>query len=246
MINILIKIGKTIMKLNDFDRTDVAKKALKESFDISFDPSNLDRVMTAKMLKKVNSLIENAKNSTNFYSKQKEAAYLKLVFMEQALAKHYKVAPAPRIVVENEEVDKSQVILAAQDMIDSVQKMVEQVNDMLVKELPALTDSIQSEIGVNESVTFNQQASEALTSLNQTLSQSKVTLQNALNSMTGVGDPSAFGAAPAGGEEMAVTDIATTELPGGDEISTDDELDVELPADEPEDDITGGVGREKR
>jgi hypothetical protein len=122
--------------------------------------------------------------------------------------------------------------------------MIEEVNDMLVKELPALTDSIQSEIGVNESAAFNQSASEALTTLNQTLSASKTTLQTALNQLTGVGSPEAFGAPPPGGEEMAVTDIATKEVPGGEETA---ELDIaaDLPPEEPEEPI-GDVGRAKR
>ena len=139
---------------------------------------------------------------------------------------------------------------AAQDMINSLQKMIEEVNDMLVKELPALTDSIQSEIGVNESAAFNQAASESLTTLNQTLSQSKQTLQGAMNAMTGQGDMAALGAAPAGGEEMAVTDIATQPAPdGGEEVmgaEMDAEVAPEMPEEEPEQGPEGGVGREKR
>lgn len=239
------------MNLNDLDRRNVAVKALKSNFDFSFDPSKLTRGQTKTMLTKVSSLIKEARLSPNFHKNQNNSDYLKLVFMVQALNEHYNKTMAANIIVENEEVEKSQVILAAQDMINSVQKMIEEVNDMLVKELPALTDSIQSEIGVNESATFNQSASEALTSLNQTLSQSKQTLQNALNQMTGVGSPEALGAPAAGGEEMAVTDIATAQTPGGTEVAgaemtTDIAPDMEMPAEEPELEPTGGVGRAKR
>lgn len=235
------------MKLNELDRKNTAQAALKANFDVSFDATKLDRVQTKNMLSKVAGLIKEAKARPDFYKNQTHPSYLKLVFMNQALTEHYNNFRSPRIVVENEEVQKSEVILAAQDMINSVQKMIEEVNDMLVKELPALTDSIQSEIGVNESQSFNQAASQSLTQLNQTLSQSKQGLQDALNQMTGVGGAEAFGAAPTGGEEMAVTDVAATAGPGGEEVvgaEMDAELPAELPAEEPE--PTGGVGREKR
>jgi hypothetical protein len=170
--------------------------------------------------------------------------------MEQALSKQfaYLSTHRPRIVVENEEVEKSQTILAAQDMVDSIQKMVEQVSDMIVKELPALVDSVQSEIGVNESSSFSQQATEALTSLQAALTQSQGTMKEAVNGITGQGGAEAFDAgadmgadmgAGMGGEEDFSMD-ATEELPDGGEEEVDLNMDVE----EPED--LGSVGRAKR
>ena len=221
------------MRLTDLDRSNTASKALQETFDMSFDTSKLDRVTTRNMLTRLKELMQEAKSKPTFYYDQNNPSYMKLVFMAQALTEHYKSFKNAKIIIENEQVDKSETILAAQDIIDNVQKMIEQVNDMLVKELPALTDSIQSEIGVNESSTFNQAATEALTSLSSTLSQSKTTLQNAMNQMTGVGGGEAFGAPPAGGEELAVTDIAAKAGPGGGEEVAGAEMDLELPGEEP-------------
>lgn len=232
------------MKLNDLETKNVAVKALKESFSMNFDVSSLDRSKTRAMLSKIKGLISESKRSPEFHKAQNNPAYLKLVFMEQALSQHMKVAKAPRIVLENEEVEKSQVILAAQDMIDSVQKMYEDVNDMLVKELPALVDSIQSEIGANESESFNQTAGEALTQLNGALQQAQTSLKSALSGLTGQGGVDAF-AAPvdgAGGEE---------------EIDVDLDIDAEMPAEEPDaelppipdlddEEAVGMVGRAKR
>lgn len=243
------------MKLNDFDTKQVAVKALKENFDINLDIARLTRGQTKTMLERVYKLMKEAKARPDFYKNQQESSFMKLVFMSQALTEHYQSTKEAKIVIENQEVEKSQVILAAQDMINSLQKMIEEVNDMLVKELPALTDSIQSEIGVNEASTFNQAASESLTTLNQTLSQSKQSLQGAMNAMTGQGDMAALGAPPEGGEEMAVTDIATQPTPGGGEevmgaeMSADipaDDMGGEMPDEEPEQGPEGGVGREKR
>ena len=58
-----------------------------------------------------------------------------------------------------------------------------------------------------------------------------------------------MGAPPSGGEEMAVTDIATQATPGGEETVDTEmsaEMPAEMPAEEPEAAPQGGVGREKR
>lgn len=235
------------MRLNELDKTNTASKALKANFDYNFDTSKLNRAQTRTMMERIMGLIKEAKSSPDFYKNQNHPSYMKLVFMAQALNEHYKNTQSARIVVENEEVEKSQVILAAQDMLDSIQKMIEEVNDMLVKELPALADSIQSEIGVEQSGAFNTAASQALTTLNQTLSQTKTEMKTAMNSLTGVGSPEALGAPATGGEEMAVTDVAATAGPGGEEVAGA-EMDMAAPApeEEPETEPAGGVGRELR
>ena len=230
------------MKLNDFDKKNVAAKALRESFAMNFDVTNLDRSKTRKMLTKVTGLINESRKSPDFHKAQDNPTYMKLKFMEQALSQHMRVAKTPRIVFENEEVEKSQVILAAQDMVDSIQKYYEDVNDMLVKELPALVDSIQSEIGVNESEAYNQQAGEALTALNTALQGAKTAMSGALGGLTGQGGD-AFAAPDMGGEE----DLGDMGDMGGEEDLGDmGDMGAPPPPTEEPDMGLGSVGRTKR
>lgn len=229
------------MKLSQLDRSHTATKALKANFGLDFDTSKLDRVATKNMMAKVKGLMIEAKESPEFYRDQSNPTYMKLVFMAQALVEHYNSFKTPRIIFENEEVEKSQVILAAQDMVDSVQKMIEDVSDMLVKELPALTDSIQSEIGVNESDQFNQQVTEALTSLQSALTQSQGTLKGALGTITGQGD-SGFDADVGSEEEVGIEEPAPV---GGEEMV---DVDITEPVASEEEPLAplGGAGRPKR
>ncbi len=243
------------MKLTDFDNKQVvsAQRALKEHYGTSMNVSKMSYVQVRDMLSRVRGLMSESKQSHNFYESQQNGSYMKLVFMEQALSKQFAELSVnrPRIVTENEEVEKSQVVLAAQDLVDSLRKMIEEVSDMLVKELPALSDSIQSEIGVNESEQFTSQATEALTSLQAALTQSEGTMKSALNAITGQGGDAAFGAddsmdmgADTGmddGMGGMDADISAEEpLPGGGEEEMS--ADIEAPEAEP----VGGVGRAKR
>jgi len=233
------------MKLTEFDQNKLnnTTQALKENYNISLNLSKMSLPASRTMLTKVRNLISEAKQSSNFYSNQSNASYMKLVFMEQALYHHLTKLSSklsPQIVVENEEVDKSQVVLAAQDMVDSVQKMIIDVSDMLVKELPALVDSIQSEIGVNESGQFNSQATEALTSLQAALSMSQTSLKDALGTITGQGNSEEFQ------PDMDDTDSMVEPDPID---SGTDEFDLDVPNEEipePEEMPVTSVGRAKR
>jgi hypothetical protein len=232
------------MKLNELENKNYASKALKESFEVSFNVSALDKPKTKSMLTRVSSLIKEAKQSKDFYKNQTAPSYMKLVFMEQALTTHYRDlmrVPSARIVVENEEVAKSQAILAAQDMIDTVQKMYEDINDMIVKELPALVSSIQTDIGANESQDFNAKATEALGAINTALQSSKITLEGALGAITGQAATDSF--ADDGMNDMG-SDLETDDM----DMGAEDDLDLDLDADleEPEMEPVGGVGRAKR
>lgn len=233
------------MRLSNFDNANTAQKALKENFNHNFDFSKLTKAQTREMMVKFDKVIKESKKKEG-YNSHKNPTYLKAIMIAEALSNHYRSFADSRIVVENTEVEKSQVILAAQDLVDQIQKMVEEVNDMLVKELPALADSIQSEIGVNEGNAYNEAATGALTTLNQTLSDTRTALAGALNQLTGTGGGD-FGAVPAGGEEVAVTDIGAAPG-GGEEIASADMTAPapELPAEEPAPAVGGGVGRAKR
>jgi len=239
------------MKLNEFNmkKSQAAKRALKEHFNTEIDTSKLDLQTTRQMLTKVRGIVAEMKSAETATRSEQNPAFLKALFMEQALTHHYgelKAMPMynQRIVVENEQVEKSQVILAAQEMVDSMQKMIEQVSDMLVKELPAVVDGVNSEVGTSEGQQFSDQVSQALTSLQAALTGSKTGLTGALAVITGQGaadmgmDAGAdMGADMGMGDEMS--DVSVEE-PGMD----GEDLGAEMPEEEPEE--ISSVGRATR
>ena len=111
------------MKLTELNhnRRSFSTKVLKEQYETSFNVDNMSMSSTRTMLQKVRGLLSESKQSPDYHNSQTSNSYMKLVFMEQALSDHYnelRSQPQSRIVFENEEVEKSQVVLAAQDMVD--------------------------------------------------------------------------------------------------------------------------------
>jgi hypothetical protein len=141
------------------------------------------------------------------------------------------------------EVQQAQVILASQDMVDQVQRMIEQVTSIQFKDLPALVDQIRNEIGYDQATKFNADATGALGGMVQNLQQSKIQLETAMGTVTGQAPVVPGEAAPDVGAEIPPMD-AGAEMPGdpGDELdalAADAEADLEEP-------VKTGLGRERR
>ena len=84
------------------------------------------------------------------------------------------------------EVQQAQVVLAAQDMVDRIQKMLEDVTSMQFKDLPALSSSIQTTIGTTEAQAFNDAAGQSLAVLVDSIQAAKVEMETAQGTLTGV------------------------------------------------------------
>ena len=145
--------------------------------------------------------------------------------------------PTLRQRLKESEVQQAQVVLASQDMVDQVQKMSEQISAMQFKDLPALVDSIKNEVGTDQAMQFNTDATAALAGLLQNLQGAKTQLEAALGVVTGQA-PTVPGVDAGLGGEMP----AELPAPGEEEIETDIEVDDE----EDSNSLAASLGRGRR
>jgi hypothetical protein len=137
------------------------------------------------------------------------------------------------------EVQQAQVVLAAQDMVDKMQGMLEDVTELQFKELPALVDSIKNQVGIDQATQFNTDATAALAGLVQNLQGAKAALDQALGVVTGQAAPPDAGMASPGAVDPAAGMAPPAPDMGG-------EMPPEMPA-EPEAAMGGaGLGRARR
>jgi hypothetical protein len=125
------------------------------------------------------------------------------------------------------EVQQAQVVLAAQDMVDKMQGMLEDVTELQFKELPALVDSIKNQVGIEQAQQFNTDATAALSGLVGNLQAAKQQLDAALNVVTGQSAPG--GAVPGAADAaMAGADIgaADADMAAADDMGADAGLDA--------------------
>lgn len=146
------------------------------------------------------------------------------------------------------EVQQAQVVLAAQDMVDKMQGMLEDVSELQFKELPALVDSIKNQVGVDQASQFNADATAALTGLLQNIQGAKQQLDAALGVVTGQAPSGAAAAGAVGADIAAGADAmgaAGADMAAAGDMGADAELDaaaVDAGAEPP----AAALGRAKR
>jgi hypothetical protein len=171
----------------------------------------------------------------------------KLVAGAALMKTEHRLRNAFRTLKESE-VQQAQVVLAAQDMVDKMQSMLEDTTEMQFKELPALVDSIRNQIGIEQATQFNSDVTGALQGLVQNLQGAKQQLETALGVVTGQPAPldtsmaaSGLGGeapAPVPGEELGA-DIGADV---GAELGADIGADLETGAEPPK----AALGRARR
>ena len=296
------------MKLQELavlPQTKQVAKVFESYFGKSITFESISKRQAHAMLGRVRGLLGEHRRTPAFHKSEQDSAYLKLVMLEQVLAKKIKeelpanttmgmpdpnktkqalnkisdpklksamtksaagqtLSPDEQKMVQGaalsaamtaetrrktgrrlseSEVQQAQVILASQDMVDQVQRMIEQVTSIQFKDLPALVDQIRNEIGYDQATKFNADATAALGGMVQNLQQSKIQLETAMGTVTGQAPVVPGEPAPDVGAEMPAMD-AGAEMPAepGDELdalAADAEADLEEP-------VKTGLGRERR
>ena len=125
---------------------------------------------------------KSAAGQTLTPDEQKMVAGAAMAMAESRLRREYRM-------LKESEIQQAQVVLAAQDLVDKMQDMVEEVSELQFKDLPALVESIKNQVGVDQAMQFNTDATGALAGLLQNLQGAKQQLEAALGVVTGTGGP---------------------------------------------------------
>jgi hypothetical protein len=201
-------------------------------------PSGSQKTVDIKDPKMAQALKKSAAGQSLTPDEQKMVAGQAMMAAESRLRRAYRY-------LKESEVQQAQVVLAAQDMVDKMQSMLEDTTEMQFKELPALVDSIRNQIGMEQATQFNSDVTGALQGLVQNLQGAKQQLETALGVVTG--QPAALDTSmAASGMPGAVPPpVAGAEL--GAEVGADvgADLGAEMGAEEPAP-VGAALGRARR
>jgi len=123
------------------------------------------------------------------------------------------------------ELGRSEAVLAAKDIVDSVQDMLEKISKIQNEQIPALVDTIRDQIGSEQADAFKNSVSPVLAELWQALSTARENSDTAVRQLSGeqVAAPMdmGMGAEPAMGAEMPPPE-GESDLDTGDEFAATD------------------------
>ena len=143
-------------------------------------------------------------------------------------------------VLTEGEMESAELVLAAKDMVDQLQKMQEQLGELQNENLPPLVDAIRDEMGQDKADSFSNAAKGTVETCLSAVESARAGMDGATRLLTGEETGIDLGADPEGADAME---------PAGD-VGLDD-IDAELPAmdlDSPEGGTEGepGLDREER
>jgi len=202
-------------------------------------PNLSQATSTVKDPKLKAALDKSTKGQTLTPDEQKMVAGAAMMAAENRLRRAYRM-------LKESEVQQAQVVLAAQDMVDKMQSMLEDASEMQFKELPALVDSIKNQVGIDQAAQFNTDATAALTGLVQNLQGAKQQLDQALGVVTGTTPPPDAGMAAMGGAPSPAGDMAAAGMDDLDAAAGMAGDEIAPPPEEPAAVPPAALGRAKR
>jgi hypothetical protein len=176
-------MGKHAMKLQEINLNKTKNrmnKVMESRFGFSVDYDNLTVDRAQRLVQAIGEGLNRIKNSSSFHSAEKNPKYMELLVVHESLTDWL----SEQMLVESE-MGKSEVVLAAKDMVDSMQDMVEKASKMQNEQMPALLDSIRDQIGSAQADMFKNQMAPLLDSLIEQLSSAREAADAAARTVAG-------------------------------------------------------------
>ena len=224
------------MNLKDISPKETPKRmnrVMESRFGYAIDYSNLSLEKAINLTLKLDENIGRIRKSFGIHTTEKNPKYLELLMVRESLNSWIEQRQ-----LNEGEMGKSEAILAAKDMVDSIQDMLEKVSKMQVEQMPALIDTIRDQIGNEQADAFKNSVGQLLTGMVSQLTQAREQADGAARQLAGEA-PVPGGMAMPGGEMPPAMPEAGA--PGAEEQSADNFGAVDAAAGGAE-----ALGREKR
>ncbi len=188
-------------------------KVMESRFGVKIDYDNLNFPKAYVLAQGLTESLEKIKHSHGVHVAEKNPKYMELLMVREGLHR-WMVENKQQLITESE-MGKSQAILAAKDMVDSIQDMLEEVSKMQNEQMPALLDTIRDQIGMEQADAFKAAVEPLLANMVQQLGSARSTADDAARSLAGeqVAQPMAMGTAAPGavpdGSEMPAPDMSS-------------------------------------
>ena len=172
------------MKLAEMARTSPKKiNKLMESrfgFSINFDQLTVEKA--ERLSETISANLDKIRHSVSLHTAERNPRYMELLTVRESLAKWLE---ENRTTLTEGEVGNAEVLLAAKDMVDSVQDAIEKVGKMQNEQLPQLLDSIRDQIGSEQAEGFKNAVGTTLDTLMSNLQQAREGVDKGVRLLSG-------------------------------------------------------------
>jgi len=172
------------MRLSEM-RTEVTpqkiNKITESRFGFTVDYDNLTYAKAQRLTRALGENIQQIKKSFGAHTAEKNPKYMELMLVKEGLDKWL---GSEQGLMESE-LGRSEAVLAAKDIVDSVQDMLEKISKIQNEQVPALIDTIRDQIGSEQAETFKTAISPMLSDLYTALGSAREASDTAVRQLSG-------------------------------------------------------------
>ena len=200
------------MKLAEMSTKSTRKinKLMESRFGFAINFSSLTVDKAERLSETITANLDKIRHSVDLHTAERNPRYMELLTVKEGLSTW--LEQHRQQLVEGE-VGNAEVLLAAKNMVDSIQDAIEKVGKMQNEQLPELLDSIRDQVGSEQAEGFKNAVGTTLETLMQNLQTAREGVDGGVRILTGeqVDNPMAMP-----GDDMSGGDAGLPPAPGSD------------------------------
>ena len=200
------------MKLAEMSTKSTRKinKLMESRFGFAINFSNLTVEKAERLSETITANLDKIRHSVDLHTAERNPRYMELLTVKEGLSTW--LEQHRQQLVEGE-VGNAEVLLAAKNMVDSIQDAIEKVGKMQNEQLPELLDSIRDQVGAEQAEGFKNAVGTTLETLMQNLQTAREGVDGGVRILTGeqVDNPMAMP-----GDDLSGSDAGLPPAPGSD------------------------------
>jgi hypothetical protein len=200
------------MKLAEMSTKSTRKinKLMESRFGFAINFSNLTVEKAERLSETIVANLDKIRHSVDLHTAERNPRYMELLTVKEGLSTWLE---QHRQQLTEGEVGNAEVLLAAKNMVDSIQDAIEKVGKMQNEQLPELLDSIRDQVGAEQAEGFKNAVGTTLETLMQNLQTAREGVDGGVRILTGeqVDNPMAMP-----GDDLSGGDTELPPAPGSD------------------------------
>ena len=200
------------MKLAEMSTKSTRKinKLMESRFGFAINFSNLTVEKAERLSETIVANLDKIRHSVDLHTAERNPRYMELLTVKEGLSTWLE---QHRQQLTEGEVGNAEVLLAAKNMVDSIQDAIEKVGKMQNEQLPELLDSIRDQVGAEQAEGFKNAVGTTLETLMQNLQTAREGVDGGVRILTGeqVDNPMAMP-----GDDLSGGDAGLPPAPGSD------------------------------
>ena len=172
------------MKLAEMSTKSTRKinKLMESRFGFAINFSNLTVEKAERLSETIVANLDKIRHSVDLHTAERNPRYMELLTVKEGLSTW--LEQHRQQLVEGE-VGNAEVLLAAKNMVDSIQDAIEKVGKMQNEQLPELLDSIRDQVGSEQAEGFKNAVGTTLDTLMQNLQTARGGVDGGVRILTG-------------------------------------------------------------